>query len=335
MSAKQTIRHTEPQWRAAAEAITGAKTVLLVSHIAPDGDAIGSLLGMAGPLYGMGKDVTAAVDGGVPHELRFIPLSDQVIPVVDAGEFDLMMTLDSSDIERIGRAGAYGMAHSRRVINLDHHPTNTRFGDIHLIVPEAVAAVEIVYDFLAYIAEDISQATAHALLTGLVTDTQGFRINATNSRTLEIAQDLMSKGAPLSQIMARTLNRRTYEEVELWKLALPSVRLQNGLIYATIRQGDLLQAGMEKAGDGGLVSYLVTVDQAKVSIVFKELPEVKVEVGFRAKPGYDVASLAFQLGGGGHTLASGCTLEGTLQQVEDVVLPLAHQAIAEGSSSLE
>ena len=335
MRAKQTTPHTEPQWQAAAEAIASAKTALLVSHIAPDGDAIGSLLGMAGSLRGMGKAITAAVDDGVPSELRFIPLSEMVIPKVDAGEFDLMITLDSSDIERIGRAGAYGMAHSRRVINLDHHPTNTRFGDIHLIVPEAVAAVEIVYDFLAYIGEDISHATAHALLTGLVTDTQGFRINATNSRTLEIAQDLMSKGAPLSQIIARTLNRRTYEEVELWKLALPSVRLQNGLIYATVRQCDLRQIGMKKAGDGGLVSYLVTVDQAKVSIVFKELPEVKVEVGFRAKPGYDVASLAFQLGGGGHTLASGCTLEGTLQQVQDVVLPLAHQAIAEGSGSLE
>ena len=92
---------------------------------------------------------------------------------------------------------------------------------------------------------------------------------------------------------------------------------------------------MGKAGDGGLVSYLVTVDQAKISIVFKELPEGKVEVGFRAKPGYDVASLAFQLGGGGHTLASGCTIEGALQQVEATVLPLAHQAIAEGAGSLE
>ncbi len=335
MSAKKTTRHTEPQWQAAAEAIAGAKSILLVSHITPDGDAVGSLLGMAGPLRGMGKDVTAAVDDGVPPELCFIPGSDAVTPTVEAGEYDLMITLDSSDIERIGRAGAYGMAHSKRVINLDHHPTNTRFGDIHLIVPEAVAAVEIINDFLAYLGEDISPATAYALLTGLVTDTQGFRISATNSRTLEIAQNLMSKGAPLSEIMARTLNRRSYEEVKLWKLALPSVRLQRGLIYATIRQRDLLQVGMEKAGDGGLVNYLVTVDQAKISIVFNELPAGKVEIGFRAKPGYDVASLAFQLGGGGHTLASGCTVEGTLSQVQNMVLPLAHQVIAEGSSTLE
>lgn len=328
-------KHAEPQWQAAAEAVAGARSILLVSHIAPDGDAVGSLLGLSGPLKHAGKKVTAAIDDGVPQELRFIPHSESVLPAIDAGEFDLMITLDSSDLERIGCAGAYGMTHSRQVINLDHHPTNTRFGGIHLIVPEAAAAVEIVYDFLAFLGADIAPATAFALLTGLVTDTQGFRISATNSRTLKIAQVLMGKGAPLSEIMAQTLNKRTYEEVELWKLALPSVRLQDGLIHAAVSQSDLRRAGLKKAGDGGLVSYLVTVDQAKVSIVFKELPENEVEVGFRAKPGYDVGGLAFQLGGGGHTLASGCTMTGTLRQVQDIVLPLARQTIAEGSASLE
>lgn len=330
-----TTKHAEPQWQAAAQAIDGARSILLVSHIAPDGDAVGSLLGLSGPLKKAGKNVTAAIDNGVPQELRFIPHSETVLPVVDAGVFDLLITLDSSDLERIGCAGAYGMAHSKQIINLDHHPTNTRYGDIHLIVPEAVAAVEIVYDFLAFLGADIAPATAFALLTGLVTDTQGFRISATNSRTLKIAQDLMGKGAPLSQIMAQTLNRRTYEEVELWKLALPSVRLQDGLIYAAVSRSDMRKAGLDKAGDGGLVSYLVTVDKASVSIVFKELPKNKIEVGFRAKPGYDVGGLAFQLGGGGHMLASGCTMTGTLRQVQDIVLPLARQTIADGSASRE
>ena len=328
-------QHGEPEWQAAADAIDGAQSILLVSHIAPDGDAVGSLLGLSLPLRQAGKIVTAVIDDGVPRSLRFIPHSDTVLPGIDSGEFDLLITLDSSDLPRIGRAGAYGMAHSKTVINLDHHPTNTRFGDIQLIVPTALAAVEIVYDFLDFLGADIAPETAFALLTGLVTDTQGFRINDTNSRTLYIAQDLMGKGAPLSQIMAQTLNRRTYQEVELWKLVLPSVRLQDGLIFAAVSQSDLRRAGLDKAGDGDLVSYLVTIDKAKVSIVFKELPDAAVEVGFRAKPGFDVASLAFQLGGGGHTLASGCTVSGSLRQVQDIVLPLARQTIAEGSASRE
>jgi phosphoesterase RecJ-like protein len=320
----------EPQWQAAADAIDAAQSILAVSHIAPDGDAIGSLLGIAETLRARGKEVTAAIDDGVPAELRFIPGSESILPALSNSEFDLLITVDSSDLSRIGRVGAYGLEHSQRAINLDHHPTNTRYGDIHLIVPDAVAAVEIVYDFLAFMGCEVATDVAIALLTGLVTDTQGFRISATNSRTLEIAQDLMQRGASLSQIMANTLNSRPYQEVELWKLVLPSVRLERGLIYAAIRQCDIERVGLETMADGGLVSYLVNVVQAKVSVVFKELSDNQVEVGFRAKPGYDVASLAFQLGGGGHTLASGCTVDGTLQQAQDTVLPLARQVIAQG-----
>ncbi len=326
---------TEPQWNEAAQAIDAAQSILVVAHIAPDGDAIGSLLGIAEPLRDRGKDVTAAIDEGVPPDLSFVPRSETIAPAICDNSFDLLITVDSSDIERIGVVGAYGLTHSTRTINLDHHPTNTRYGDIHLIVPQAVAAVEIVYDFLEYMGCEISADVAFALLTGLVTDTQGFRISATNSRTLEIAQDLMQRGASLSKIMAKTLNRRPFEEVELWKRVLPSVQLESGLIFATIGQGDIGSVGLENMTDGGLVSYLVSVDQANVSIVFKELPDCQVEVAFRAKPGYDVASLALQLGGGGHTLASGCTVPGTPQQVKEIVLPLAHQAVAKGASALE
>jgi len=321
---------TNPQWQAAADAIDAAQSILVVSHIAPDGDAIGSLLGIAQSARARGKMVKAAIDDGVPAALGFVPGSDSILSAVASGEFDLLIAVDSSDLSRIGEAGAYGLANSKRAINLDHHPTNTRYGDIHLIVPDAVAAVEIVYDLLAYMGWAISTDVAIALLTGLVTDTQGFRISATNSRTLEIAQDLMQRGASLSQIMANTLNSRPYQEVELWKRVLPSVTLERGLICATIRQCDIDQVGLESMSDGGLVSYLVNVVQAKVSVVFKELPEQQVEVGFRAKPGYDVASLAFQLGGGGHTLASGCTIDGTLEQARATVLPLARQVIVQG-----
>ncbi len=322
----------EPDWARALDAIAAAQTILIVSHLAPDGDAIGSLLGMSLALRGRGKIVTAAIDEGVPEELAFVPGSDMVLPALSSGDFDLMLCLDASDVERIGEVGKYGLAHSRRVINLDHHPTNTRFGDIHLIAPCAVAAAEIVYDLLTFARWQISRDMAYALLVGLVTDTQGFRIPATNSRSLAIAQSLMEAGAPLSEIMARTLNRRSYAEVALWQRALPSVRLQAGLISATITQQDLKTAGLETMTDGGLVSHLVNVDTAKVAVVFKELPGA-VEVSFRAKPGYDVASLAFGLGGGGHVLAAGCTLAGGLQTARAIVLPLAHQAIAEGGSA--
>ncbi len=322
----------ETHWQAAADAIAGAQTVLVVSHISPDGDAIGSLLGMAGALLGLGKTVTAAIDEGVPDELAFLPNSQAILPRLARGEFDLMIALDASDIERIGRVGKYGLAHSRRVINLDHHPTNTRFGDIQLVVPEAVAAAEVVFDLLQYAGWTLSRNVAYALLAGLVTDTQGFRIAATNSRSLEIAQALMRAGAPLAEIMARTVNRRSFAEVTLWQKALASVQLRDGLICAAITQNDLKQANLRKMTDGGLVNYLVDVDTAKVAVVFKELPKA-VEISFRAKPGYDVGQLALALGGGGHVLAAGCTVAGSLQQAQKQVLPLARKIIARGDSA--
>lgn len=135
--------------------------------------------------------------------------------------------------------------------------------------------------------------------------------------------------------MAQTLNRMPYQEVVLWKLVFPGVEMSDGLIHAAITRDNIAQAGLETMTDGGLVSHLVNVDQAKVSVVFKELPDNQVEVGFRSKPGYDVASLALQLGGGGHTQASGCTLDGTLTQARKLVLPLAQQVVSAGSSRLE
>ena len=136
----------QPQWQAAADAIAAAETILIVAHIAPDGDAVGALLGLAQPLRAMGKQVTAAIDGGVPAELAFIPAAETVRAELSAGEFDLMISVDASDVERSGAVGAYGFVHSRTVINLDHHPTNTGFGDIHLIQPQAVAAAEVVFE---------------------------------------------------------------------------------------------------------------------------------------------------------------------------------------------
>ena len=197
---------TDPQWQAAADAIEAASTILAVAHTAPDGDAIGSLLGLAeSPALDGEKTSSPQWMGARRLISRLSRAVKTIAAAVSSGEFDLMIAVDSSDVERIGQAGAYGMAHSRNIINLDHHPTNTRFGDIHLIVPRAVAAAEVVFDFLHHLNCEISEDAAYALLTGLITDTRGFRISATSSRTLEIAQALMQKKAPLSRIMAHTL----------------------------------------------------------------------------------------------------------------------------------
>ncbi len=325
-----------PHWDAATAAVDSAVSILLVTHVSPDGDAIGSLLGLAHALRARGKTaLRLVVDGGVPDYLAFLPGSDAVLPTISAasGEFDLMISLDSSDEARTGKAGEYGRAHSRQVINLDHHATNDGFGDIHLVMPGAVSATEVVIHWLDAMHQPITQDSAVALLTGLVTDTLGFRVSSVTADTLHLAQRMMSAGASLNTIMARTLGSRKYATMQLWSRVLPSMQLENGVISADITQADITAVGLPEMTDGGLAEFMATANEAYISVVFKQLPDAKTEVSFRSKPGFDVGSVAFSLGGGGHRQASGATVEGDLAAVRARVMPLLHTAIAQGTAA--
>jgi phosphoesterase RecJ-like protein len=318
------------QWSEATEAVNAASSILAVTHLNPDGDAIGSLLGLVNALRERGKNVVAVVDGGVPEFLQYIPGQESVLSKLNAGEWELMISLDSSDNERTGEAGIYGRAHSSKIINLDHHPTNTLFGDIFLVLPEAVSAAEIVYRWLDYMQHPLSREVAVPLLTGMVTDTMGFRTSNVKAETLGIAQQLMAAGASLTEVMARTLLSTSYSTVELWKRSLPSTQLDGAVISADVTQADLRAARILEATDAGLVSFLNTVDEAMIAVVFKELPDGRVEISLRSKPGFDVGSVAFSLGGGGHKQASGATIAGPLEAAHQRVLPLLHDAVGAG-----
>ncbi|MCB9453399.1 MAG: bifunctional oligoribonuclease/PAP phosphatase NrnA [Anaerolineaceae bacterium] len=311
-------------WPAATEAVQQATKILIVTHVSPDGDAIGSLLGLANALREMDKKVTTVVDGGVPDNLDFLPGAGGVQGKLKRGKWDLMISVDASDEPRTGLAGEYGRAHSPKVINLDHHPTNVWFGDIFIVVPTAVSATEIVYDWLVYMQHPISKRIAEPLLAGLVTDTLGFRTNNVTARTLEIAQALIKAGASLSDIVARALVSKPYNTIELWKQSLASVTMNETIISANVTQADLKQARIGEATDRGLVGLLVSVDEAKIAVVFKELADGRVELSMRSKPGYDVSGVALGLGGGGHKQAAGATIDGPLDAARERVLALLH-----------
>jgi len=319
------------QWTETTEALDNAATILLVTHVSPDGDAIGSLLGLANALRERGKTVETAVDGGVPDYLEYMAGADTVKKSLEAGEWELMISLDSSDEERTGKVGAYGRAHSAKVINLDHHASNTLFGDLFLVVPTAVSATEVVFDWLTHMRQPVSLPAATALLTGLVTDTRGFRTSNCTARTLQIAQQLMEAGASLADVTARTLDGKSYSTLLLWKTALHSVELKKGLISAVVTQEDLKRASLSDMTDGGLVSLLVGVNEAQVAVVFKELAHGEVELSLRSKPGYDVSQVALVLGGGGHKQASGATIPGPLIAARERVLPMLRLVIEQGA----
>jgi len=319
-------------WQAASAAVLAAERILVVTHVKPDGDAIGSLLGLTLALRELGKTVDAAVDGGTPEYLRYLAGADTVLSSLKEGAWSLIISVDASDEERTGAAGAYGRANSPQQINLDHHPTNTRFGNLHLIAPEAASASEIVYEWLVAAGWPLALPAASALLTGVVTDTIGFRTSNVRPRTLEIAAALVAVGAPLYDIVQRTLVAKPYSNLELWKQVFPSVQFEGGIISAVVTLENVKQARLREMSDGGLVGMMIATEEAQIAAVFKEQPEQNVEISFRCKPGYDVASVAFGLGGGGHVQAAGVTLAGTLEAVRAIVMPLLQKALAEGKA---
>jgi len=320
-----------PQWTDAARVLDATARILLVTHMQPDGDAIGSLLGFGNALRARGRNIEMAVDGGVPDFLEWLPGAENVKRGLSAGEWDVMVSLDSSDEERSGDCGVYGRAHSALVINVDHHPSNTMFGDMHIVVPDAVSTTEIVQDWLSRMEQPLTREIAEPLLVGLVTDTLGFRTSNVTARTLMLAQALMATGASLSNAVARTLNSKPYQSIALWKRVLNTVKLDDGLISGVIAREDWEAVGFDEASDNGLVGYLIATDEANVAVVYKERADGQVELSLRSKPGYDVSTAAVSLGGGGHKQASGATIPGPLSSAPSRVEPRLRAVLQNGS----
>lgn len=321
---------TAMQWTEAAAAVSTANRIVIVTHVQPDGDAIGTTLGLANALRDAGKSVDIAVDGGVPGYLKFIPGAETFNTTLVQGTWDVFISADASDTERTGDTGAYARANSTIEINLDHHITNTMFGDLRLVAPDAVSAAEVAFDFLTRSGYTINPNSAKALLTGMVTDTIGFRTSNVVPRTLDIARELMQRGASLTEITALTLDTRNFESLMVWREALGNLKLEDGVIYTSVPFEVFRALHADPSEDLNLSGFLVKVNEARIAAVFKEKHDSRVECSFRCKLGYNVGLLAKELGGGGHTMASGATIDGPLDAAVARVLVLLKKAVSDG-----
>lgn len=296
--------------------IRAAQRVLILSHIRPDGDAIGSLIGLGLSLQAMGTDVQMVLADGVPANFRNLAGSSQ-IRTQPEGTFDLIVALDCSDLKRVGHAlNGYGSPH----INIDHHPTNLKFARINLVETQAVATAEILAQFLTRFNFPMTQPVADALLYGMIADTLGFRTYNMTPRALRIAADLMEAGGDLSSLYYHALIRRSYETARYWGAGLSTLQRQGRVIWATLTQTDRQAVGYLGKDDADLINLLSTIDDSDVALVFVEQPNGRVKVSWRSQPGFDVSKIALQFGGGGHAAAAGAEIEGSLEQVQASVL---------------
>lgn len=302
-----------------SQRLQAANAPLLVCHVAPDGDAIGGLTGLGQALHGLGKRPTLACADPVPAHFHFIPAAETIVHEITA-PFDLVVALDCSDISRIGGFVDLPAFKEVPLINIDHHLTNRYFGDENLINASVASTCEIVLQLLEYMALPIDVDIATSLLTGIVTDTRGFRTNNVTANVLQAALRLMERGASLPQIAYYGLDRRPTEAILLWGAALAQLEIEDGIIWTAIPLSMRQSTGHTGNGDAGLVSFLIGAEDADAAAVFTELADEQVDVSLRATAGFDVSQVALQFGGGGHALASGCTVQGSLEDVQERVL---------------
>lgn len=321
---------TRLDWEKATALVHDAQRVLVLSHVGPDGDAFGSLLGMAHALRRLGKDVITALDGGVLPEFMFLPGAEDVHEALDSVDVDLTIAVDCGDESRMGKVGQVALATGKPLINLDHHRTNTLFGDANLVDERTVAAAEGVMDWLPRLGVELDAEIALCLLVGVVTDTLCFRTDNVTSDTLGKAQTLMFFGASLSDIVQRTVNHRSYAGVRLWSVVMPSVQMAEHVMWAEITQEMFRRAEYDGFDDAGLVSMLVQTEGVYIAVVFREKPDGAVELGIRAVPGYDTSGVAVALGGGGHPAASGATVHEPLSVVVPRAVKMLQAVIRNG-----
>ncbi len=302
--------------------IKGAEKILVISHIRPDGDAVGSLLGLGIALQEGGKTVSMVLADGVPASFRQLPGAAKITRKVQ-GTFDVTIVVDASDLPRIGSAYT-GQAID---LNIDHHITNLNFARINLVDPQAEATSAILATHLPQWGLKISEPVAKALLTGIVSDTIGFRTSNVRPQTLRLAADLMEKGANLSELYNRALIRRSYEAARFWGQGLERLQREDRLVWTTLTLSDRVKSSYPGNDDADLVNILSSIDDSDVCIIFVEQKDDHIKVSWRAQPGWDVSGIALLFGGGGHPAASGAEITGSLSEVQDKVLAATRQLL--------
>lgn len=309
------------------KALEQANNVLVVTHISPDGDALGSLISWGIFLQQLGKRMGLVCDDGIFSRFDFLALNRLVEKTIRAtDDYDLVIVVDCGDVGRMGRAYP-SLPKSRPVlINIDHHITNTYFGDINVIDLEANSTAEILYELFKGLGATFSPALATSLLTGVVTDTLGFRTVGVTPRTLHTAAELLACGGDLPTIVMQTLTLKPFSALRLWQRGMNNMRCEDGLLWTAISDGERREIGYLNTSSSGLVNMLADVDEVAIGMVMLEYND-KVYVGFRCRPPFNVAGLAVELGGGGHPLASGCTLDGPLDKIQNQVVELAKDTI--------
>lgn len=301
------------------EEINKAEKIVILTHESPDGDAIGSSLAMSLALKGLGKNPDVIIPE-YSRLFQFLPDADNIKESSDIERYDLAISLDCADLKRLVKNGYFENAKTKIVI--DHHGSNKMYGDLNFVNPVSPACCEILAEIFQYLDIEITKEIGICILTGIITDTGGFRYSGVTAETFEFTAELLQKGINVSDIYKRVLQTKTKANFELVKRALDRMEfLEDGKVTFTyITNKDTEEVQAEPGDHEGLVELGRDVEGVELSIFIRQKDENSYKVSMRSNDYINVSDVCLMFGGGGHPRAAGALVEGTIQEVKQKLL---------------
>lgn len=308
-----------------ASLVREAESIVIISHVRPDGDAVGSQIALGASIYELGKEVILINEDGCPSNLEFLLDADKILRPSDSHiDADLCIALDTANHERLGEGCIESTKFVKPIINIDHHITNEGYGDFIYVDPNAPATAQIIYELISSEKLPLPPASRDSLFVGISTDTGSFRYPSTTARTYEVGADLLRMGADCGALSSAVYEKYPYRRIELLKKLLGNLKMtsNNKIASWCLDLKTKRELFIEPEDSENLSDLIRGIDSVQVAVFFEELKDYSVRVSMRSKDVdiVDVSIICSHFGGGGHPLASGARVDGELNEVEGKVL---------------
>jgi phosphoesterase RecJ-like protein len=311
------------------EGIRQSRTICVVGHIRPDGDCIGSQLGLSLALRDQGKLVTCWNEDAMPDKLAFLDPDRLVQRPRPGKKFDCVIATDCASFERLGKVGKC-IGNRKLFINIDHHASNTRYADINWISAKEPSCGELIFKLLKAAKWPITPAIADCLFTAVSTDTGSFQYPTTLPGTFHVGAELVTKGANLAKICDEVYQSYSLSRVRLLKHVYNHFRLvhDNQIAYFWLKQSDYTRTGAQKDDSEGLIDHIRAIEPVVVACLFEELAPGVTRISLRSKSDrVNVNEIAAQFGGGGHSAAAGARITGAPLSAQRQVIAAVKKAL--------
>jgi phosphoesterase RecJ-like protein len=304
-------------------------TFCIVGHIRPDGDCVGSQLGLALALKSEGKKVACWNEDCIPQKYKFLDPDHLLQKPKPGAKFDCVIATDCASFERLGKAGACTQDRAT-LINIDHHESNTRYGDLNWVSAREPSTGELIFRLLKLAKWPITKPIADCLFTAVSTDTGSFQYSTTRPATYHVAGELVRRGANLAKICDEVYQSYPLSRVRLLKHVYSHFHLthQNQIAYFWLKKADFARSGADSCDSEGLIDHIRAIEPVVVACVFEELEPELTRISLRSKKtDVNVNEIAAEFGGGGHSAAAGARIPGKPLSVQRKVIAAIKKAL--------